>query len=90
MQCERCGSEDHTVYRTVRMRTAAGLRSMDCDTRIQRCASCGLTVYVECRKALIEVFDAEKCAAIKVTPEVYRQQYLEKDMLSINQLRLFE
>lgn len=86
MQCQRCGSEQAEVVRTHRMRTAAGKYCADIDTRISVCCECGLTTYVECKKKLIEVFDADTLKKKMVTPEEYDKVWKYKDFLTRKQI----
>lgn len=86
MQCERCGSETAEVVRTHRMRTAIGKYCADIDTRIYVCSECGLTTYVECKKTLIEVFDADTLKKQLVTPSEYNKHWKTRDFLTRKQI----
>lgn len=90
MQCERCGSEGHNVIKTLRSRTALGKYSASCDLRIEQCAECGQTQHTECRRALIEVFDADNFKKRLVTVEEYNAVWRKKDMIRRSQINLFD
>lgn len=90
MQCERCGSEQHDVWKTERCRTAAGSRHPHSDRRHYQCRECGQVSIVECRLTLIQVFDPATHKKKLVSVDEYRQGWRDVEYVKRNQLRIFD
>jgi hypothetical protein len=90
MQCPRCGGEDHDTFRTFRGKTAGMKVAPGCDLRLLRCDECELVIYVECRIAVVAVYDPETMRSKHVSVEEYNEVWRPRDDLHPGQARLFD
>lgn len=90
MVCPRCASEDLKIVRTLRSVTLAGKYSPTTDVRVQICYGCGKMFKVECKIALVSVFNKKLIKHTYVSTDEYEQHWLDAELTPVKQERLFE